>query len=390
MTSYVTSRTIAQLPSNEIILGVPNAYSISGWAGYFPAGTDIPEDVEGDFGIFPSQLLPHAVRAVQVMGNSNFDITHYIEVYEHPNGFSGGEFFPTDFEWKDDLHTYNASIIAINNGWQRTRHVDTFEIFGLDIDFPYWRYSKTYLFGGQETQPAHYAAAIDYSPTIGQLATPFSEVVNNVSMWVDELVAGVTGVPVNSALQVVRSSLREFTRDSEAWIEAVDPIDLGYVENDFWSIPDQIAKAPLRITAMELYDGNDFVRWLTPVDYRSKVGESEYSSPKYFYRDPTDVYRTKVFPIPDKTTYKVVPHFAFMHTGGEVVPEVFRIRWFDAILDGAKGKLFSTPNRPYTNLQLAQYHTRKFQSAKTRARIEARTQFNSLDIPTPFPLVGVR
>lgn len=50
-------------------------------------------------------------------------------------------------------------------------------------------------------------------------------------------------------------------------------------------------------------------------------------------------------------------------------------RYIYAIADGVKGKLMAQPGKPWTNLELAGYHTQLYESAKTRATIDANRSF---------------
>lgn len=67
------------------------------------------------------------------------------------------------------------------------------------------------------------------------------------------------------------------------------------------------------------------------------------------------------------------------------VPMVFQRLWYDVILDGCVGRLMSQQDKPYTNPALAQYHVRRFRNGISRARDEARRQFNTANDGFVFP-----
>lgn len=55
-------------------------------------------------------------------------------------------------------------------------------------------------------------------------------------------------------------------------------------------------------------------------------------------------------------------------------PDWILSKYRDVIEDGVLGRMMSQPNKPYTNLPLAQFHTRQFTSGVSTARVDAKTQ----------------
>ena len=69
----------------------------------------------------------------------------------------------------------------------------------------------------------------------------------------------------------------------------------------------------------------------------------------------------------------------------ENIPDVFAEVHFDAILEGAAGRLMSQQDKPYSNVIMAQYYLRRFRIAMSMARDLVRRQYTSADPDFTFP-----
>jgi hypothetical protein len=61
--------------------------------------------------------------------------------------------------------------------------------------------------------------------------------------------------------------------------------------------------------------------------------------------------------------------------GYPVFPDRFMQMYRAGILDGVLSRMMSQPAKPYTNLPLASFHEKRFQSIKARAKVDAEHQF---------------
>jgi len=68
-----------------------------------------------------------------------------------------------------------------------------------------------------------------------------------------------------------------------------------------------------------------------------------------------------------------------------VVPNDAKSVWFDEILDGVLGRLYTQPNKTYTNLVQGQYHLRRFRDGISRARDTARRRYTQTENSWTFP-----
>ena len=57
-----------------------------------------------------------------------------------------------------------------------------------------------------------------------------------------------------------------------------------------------------------------------------------------------------------------------------VIPDWMWTRYIDAFADGVQGRMFSQIAKPYSNTNMAAYHTNRFNNAAARARVEGRRE----------------
>jgi hypothetical protein len=67
------------------------------------------------------------------------------------------------------------------------------------------------------------------------------------------------------------------------------------------------------------------------------------------------------------------------------IPQVFERMWYEDILDGTLFKLLSIQDKPWTNPTLAGYHGKKFRNSIAMARDMATRQFSNSETAWQFP-----
>ena len=206
--------------------------------------------------------------------------------------------------------------------------------------------------------------------------------------WLDEVLEQADGCPQEVALRALERAGREFFRDSTAWIDWITGLD---------------------VTPNTSIDLNSGAPTGTQVAYAFFATLLDSGGKRYVLRpmngypipapDPVD-YPTN-FVLDGYSTLTVVPDVKSAKTGeldvlcalmpldrNTVLPDQSFDHYHEAILSGALGKLMSTTDRPYTNLELAKFHLNRFRVLIARFRDEARKRYGIVDQMVAFPVRG--
>jgi hypothetical protein len=227
-----------------------------------------------------------------------------------------------------------------------------------------------------------------------------------LDQWVEEVVTETPGATDAGIRQVLRRIFRKFCIDSGAYIlEQESPIDIvadqaGYnVINGFPSLVTSDDHLPVYTWSIGYFDDyatNDHQRFLVPLQTpQYRVQSRNPATQPWGYK--TDIRNPGGFeltPVVDRNITDALGVFVafrlkdYPDFPDDTIPEVFAINWFDFILDGAIGELCAQQDKSYTNPVKAQLHQRRFRNAISRARDEARNQFNTSQSEFIYPLEG--
>jgi hypothetical protein len=166
---------------------------------------------------------------------------------------------------------------------------------------------------------------------------------------------------------VLKATFREFCNVSGAWVRKLDPID-AVKDKEIYCLDPQPDASILYI--LSIVANPD-----TPWHVR-------------YYGDPEIPGRFKLLsPATQDITDGLIPYVALTlpEQWSDRVPYTFKRYHFDTILDGAAGRLFAQPGKPYTSMPMAKYHLRRFRSGMAAARDMARRQFTASDTDFAFP-----
>jgi hypothetical protein len=206
------------------------------------------------------------------------------------------------------------------------------------------------------------------------------------SEWHDEISMHAPGASIAGMELALKSTIAEFLRDSGAFLIETPGITPVGGRNTYYLDPQP--EGPVLYIHSIAYNGRFLVPMQTP-SYQSRAFEQPSGdAPRAFrtYADAPGKF-TLVPGIADDGLYEMVPYVSigFSGTCQEAVAHIFKLRWYDYILQGTLGKLLSQQNKPYFNLQLAYAHSRKFRAGIAQARDMANRQFSSIESDFLFP-----
>lgn len=185
--------------------------------------------------------------------------------------------------------------------------------------------------------------------------------------FLPRLLPYLSGCPSSAAEQALVDAATSFCEDSLAIRQRLDTelTSNGNPEFDITAPPNQLVTRVLKVWV----DGREIGSMpAESVDDQRFVS----SFPRAFYTLLDDSGLTALlYPVPDNS-YTLIAEVALKPIRGarSLHTDLFNT-WIDIILDGAKARLMSIPDQPYTNLSAAQNYLLMARVGARKARIEA-------------------
>ena len=206
--------------------------------------------------------------------------------------------------------------------------------------------------------------------------------------WLDEVLEQADGATTEVALRALERTGREFFRDSTAWIEWITGLNVspGTPISLNPNAPANTEVAYVFLASLPDAAGKEYV--LKPLSGYPIPAPDPAEYPTHFVLDNYSVLSV----VPDVKTAKtgelnVLCALMPLDRTTELPTQAYE-HYHEAILSGALGKLYATPNKPYTNVDFAKFHLRRFQTLISKFRDEARRRYGFADTQLSFPVAG--
>lgn len=194
--------------------------------------------------------------------------------------------------------------------------------------------------------------------------------------WVDTILGRLNGATPEMVRTEVTNAVREFFVESTAWRadillgveEGVSTIDLSGA----------ISNADTLFILRAHFKG----RAMSPVEEFPWFWESSGDPTQYWSPEPA---KMRMAPIPERTEEAVLRLKLALKPSGCQVPHWVEDVYFKAITDGALGRLYLHPKRPYTNPQLGALHAANFRSGIGRAKSLSKRRFTTAEHSFRYP-----
>ncbi len=196
------------------------------------------------------------------------------------------------------------------------------------------------------------------------------------SAWLPETRVAVAGADDALVTQQIEATIREFfTRAT--WVESLFPITL-VADRDRYLFGKLASYYALYLVSARIDDVPIVVYPQQPLTHSNRTG---------VWVDGSND-QVVVTPIPTETSagnkLYLKASIKPQKSCSQVPDRIFEM-FFDEILDGIKGRLYSMPSKPWTDKPLGLVHTRKFRSGIARARTASRTGYSSADTAWRHP-----
>lgn len=183
--------------------------------------------------------------------------------------------------------------------------------------------------------------------------------------WLKDLLPHTPGIVRAVAKREVIKAAREFFRDSTAWREVVQSAYFADGAYALTAVPQNADAEVLRVLSVEANG--------TPLTLKSErpTGERQDGTPTNWYPTGPDTF--EVWPTPDQYDDEILVRVVLIPTDtATTLPDIASRSYFDGILDGALGRVYGHPAKPYSNPTLAEYHLRRFRNAIAKAKGEVQ------------------
>jgi hypothetical protein len=194
----------------------------------------------------------------------------------------------------------------------------------------------------------------------------------NLDDFLPHLLPDLPGCPDTLVKQQLLFGVIEFCQETHAWNEIQDPIRVRDGVNEI----DVDTPSGARIVAVkDAWAANRKLRPVTMPQLFELIPNwqtAEGSEPTY-YNASTDYRSIRIFPIPnDSTNQTITLRVAYApKLDATSIPDELAIKYWDALIGGAKARLMVTPGKAWTNANLSAYNRGLFDAGILKAKISA-------------------
>ncbi len=194
-----------------------------------------------------------------------------------------------------------------------------------------------------------------------------------IDLWLKDLLAYTPGAERKVVKTQLLNTLRDFFHDSYAW-RSTQVLTLKEGRSKYYLTPYDAHTDVAGVLAVYV-NGTQ----LAPISDSPGLMPGQTGTPRYFYCFAPD--SVEIFPTPDATTARGLKIVVALVPNSNVkrVPSIAVTKYYTPILDGTLARLYSQPNKPYTNPPMAAAKQQLYRYGMSRARAQARTAFSSAE-----------
>ena len=200
--------------------------------------------------------------------------------------------------------------------------------------------------------------------------------------WLRDLLAVTPGCIPKVRKRALILACREFFEQSAAWRVTIGPKTLQANKKRYYMSPYDAYADIVRVFGVE-FKGCP----LRPAVRRPAGEEPAASQPLRYYLESPD--QVRLWPQSLTTVENALTFYVALTPKQSVthLPRIAATHFYDAILDGATGRLLSQPAKPYTSPKLAEYHLNRFRAAIGKYAAQGKSGFTGAASWT-FPRFG--
>jgi hypothetical protein len=188
--------------------------------------------------------------------------------------------------------------------------------------------------------------------------------------WLRDMLPYTPGCIPRVRKRALVLACREFFEQSAAWRVTIGPRNMVANKKRYYMSPYDAYSNIVRVFSVELQGSP-----LLPMLRRPAGEEPPADRPRYYFLENPD--QVRLWPMPNSSATNVLTFYVALTPKTTVthLPRIAASHFFDAILDGAIGRLLEQPAKPYSDPVRAAYHLQRFQNAIGKYAGEAKTGF---------------
>jgi hypothetical protein len=207
----------------------------------------------------------------------------------------------------------------------------------------------------------------------------------SIETWTNLILPRLSGAMKPVLEAEITQTVKNFCRESTAWRDVIYALDIQADQREVqlqWGDGTQ-GKV---LGALRLYSGG---RQITPFSHAP--WESRTTLPAGWTSSPSDPSVIVLATIPSEDWQAQLDAYVYLEpvNPSEYVPPVLLDSFWEIIFDGAVGRMYGQPNKPYSDPTLAQYHLRRYRNGTVIARDKATRGFTGNAQNWTFPPFGV-
>lgn len=189
----------------------------------------------------------------------------------------------------------------------------------------------------------------------------------DISTWLKDLLPRTPGASRAVVTREFSNTCREFYEQSLAWQQPLTAVNIVNGTNSYTPTDPDADSEVVRVLGVIV---NDFPIAAAP--QRPVLADSGSNRPRCWY---ISGYKTAVlYPTPNEDlTGGLIFYVALKPTvAATVLPDIALARHYEGLLDGCLGRLYAHPAKPYSNIEGAGYHLKRFRNAIALYKGEAK------------------
>ena len=196
--------------------------------------------------------------------------------------------------------------------------------------------------------------------------------------WINELTTRLPGISSGQLKLELKSTLREFFTKSGFWMEELAPINIRADKDQY-----KLSYPQAKVMGVHYVWANGRPIGLATTLPKRTATSSNLPSVAYMLEHDL----MQIFPAPPRYGDGALKVVARLNPLPDMckVPSETVSHFFDEVMDGVLGRLYSQPGKPYTNLVQSQYHLKRFRDGIAMARDMGRRRYGNAERSWSYP-----
>lgn len=179
-----------------------------------------------------------------------------------------------------------------------------------------------------------------------------------LDIWLQDMLTHTPGAIRKVVKRELILAAREFFEQSSCWRVVVGPKNLVANKKRYYMSPYDAYSDIVQVLSVEL-NGMPLRALLR----RPAGTEPDASAPHSYFLEAPDAIR--LWPMANTSQTNALTFYVALTPKQTVkhLPAMARSHWYDALLDGALGRIMAHPAKPYSDAVRSQYHLQRFRAA---------------------------